>query len=266
MNIIAADDEPFALMSLESAIREALPDCMLSCFDTPEDALAYAKHNRVDLAFLDVEMGDMNGLQLARALKAIYGKTNIVFATGYSQYAVDSYEIDTSDYLLKPVTKEKVEHALAHLRVPVDKKMSARVYAQTFGNFEVYAEGKPLLFGRQKSKELFAYLIDRQGASVTTAEIAAILWEERMYDAALKNQVQVVISDMLKVLREHNIEDIIIKSRNQISVDTAKINCDCYDLLKWNANAVNAFCGEYMTSYSWAEFTAGVLSRKTNIY
>ena len=69
MNIIAVDDERFPLMDLELAIRDALPDGTLSCFDTPEDALEYAGTNRVDLAFLDIEMGGMDGLELAKALK-----------------------------------------------------------------------------------------------------------------------------------------------------------------------------------------------------
>jgi len=265
MNVIAVDDEHFALMGLEMAIRDALPDCTLSSFDMPEDALEYAKANRVDLAFLDVEMGGMNGLELAKALKDVCGKTNIVFATGYSKYAIDSYEVDTSDYLLKPVTKEKIERAMDRLRDPVDNKLTSRVYVQTFGNFEVFKIGKPLIFNRQKSKELFAYLIDRQGTSVTTAEIAAVLWEDKPYDTSIKNQVQVAISDMLKALKEHGVEDIIIKNHNQISVDRAKISCDYYDLLQGNTSAVNAFCGEYMTNYGWAELTTGALSQKTNI-
>ena len=77
MNIIAVDDEHLALKSFERAINKAVPDCVLSCFDAPSKAIIYARDHRLDVAFLDMEMGGMNGLQLAKKLKEIYDKTNI---------------------------------------------------------------------------------------------------------------------------------------------------------------------------------------------
>jgi len=130
---------------------------------------------------------------------------------------------------------------------------------KTFGNFDVFIEGKPLVFGRLKAKEAFAYLIDRKGSFVTIAELASILWEEREYDRSMQNQTQVIISSLMKTLRENGIHDIIIKKRNQIAVNKIKINCDYYDYLNWDIAAVNAYKGEYMTNYSWAEMTAGEL-------
>ena len=90
MNILAVDDERIQLENLEEAIKEAIPDAVVTSFRKPKEALNYAielksKDNRVDLAFLDVEMSVMNGLELARELLDIYNKTNIVFVTGYSQ-------------------------------------------------------------------------------------------------------------------------------------------------------------------------------------
>jgi len=106
MNIIAVDDEQFALELCEQTIRDVLPGCSLSAFVTPSKALSYAEKNRVDIAFLDIEMGGMSGIELAKRLKAIYGKTNIVFVTGYSEYALDSYAVSATDYLLKPLSKK----------------------------------------------------------------------------------------------------------------------------------------------------------------
>ena len=265
MNCIAVDDEILALKGMERVIKKALPDSSLSCFDAPEDALAYAKENRVDVAFLDVEMGGMNGLELAKALKDIDGKTNIVFATGHSQYALDSYSVNASDYLLKPVTEEAVAKAVERLRDPVAIKTDKKVRVQTFGSFAVFVNDAPLSFSRAKAKELFAFLIDRQGAPVTTAEIAATLWEDKPYNASIKNQAQTVISELIKTLTDNGVEDVIVKSWNQVSIDRSKISCDYYDLQHWDLNAVNAYRGEYMTNYSWAEMTTAALSQKTNI-
>jgi two-component SAPR family response regulator len=263
MHIIAVDDEVLTLAGMERIIKEAIPGCTLYCFDTPEDALSHVGENRVDLAFLDIEMGGMNGLELAKAMKDVYGKTNIVFVTGYSEYAVASYEVSASDYLLKPITKEAVENAINRLRSPIGIKSDKTVRVHTFGNFEVFVSNKPLAFSRSQAKQVLAYLIDRQGASVTTAEIAAILWEDREYDTSLKNQTQKVISEMIKTLRDHGVEDIIIKNWNQLSVDKSKIDCDFYEFLNWNTSAVNTYFGEYMAQYSWAEMTCAVLSQRT---
>jgi len=178
---------------------------------------------------------------------------------------VASYEVTASDYLLKPITKEAVENAISRLRSPVEIKTDKKVRVQTFGNFEIFVDGTPLIFSRSRAKELFAYLVDRKGASVTNTEIAAVLWDEKAYDISLKNQTQTTISEMMKTLRDNGIDDVIIKSWNQISVDKSKIDCDFYDFLNCNPSAVNAYCGEYMANYSWAEMTTAVLNQKTNI-
>lgn len=92
MNIIAVDDEKLALRDLTQILELVLPEASVSGFRTPQKALAHAWAVPVDIAFLDVEMKGMNGLELAKQLKDIRGRTNIVFATGFSQYAVDALD------------------------------------------------------------------------------------------------------------------------------------------------------------------------------
>jgi len=270
MNFIAVDDEELTLKGMERIIQQAVPDCALCCFGAPEDALEYAGENRVDIAFLDIEMGGMNGLELAKALKDVYGKTNIIFVTGYSQYAAESYEVNASGYLLKPITTSAVIDAIKRLRDPIvnisdeslEVKTKKKVQVQTFGNFEIFVDKKPLVFNRSKAKELFAYLVDRQGAFASTSEIAAVLWEDREYNRSLQSQIQVVIASMMKTLRDNDVVDVIIKEHNQIAVNKERIKCDYYDFIKWEMSAVNSYYGEYMSNYSWAEMTAGALDMR----
>ena len=99
MNIIAVDDEKLALRDLTQILELVLPEASVSGFRTPQEALAHAWAVPVDIAFLDVEMKGMNGLELAKQLKDIRGRTNIVFATGFSQYAVDAFSVCASDYM-----------------------------------------------------------------------------------------------------------------------------------------------------------------------
>jgi two-component SAPR family response regulator len=114
-----------------------------------------------------------------------------------------------------------------------------------------------LVFEREKAKELLAYLVDRHGASVTTEQIAAVLWENRNYDRSLKNQVTSTVASLKKTLQAVDSGHILVKTWNHLALDTEKVKCDAYDFEKGDMTAVNAFRGEYMINYSWAEFTAG---------
>ena len=136
---------------------------------------------------------------------------------------------------------------------------SGRVMVQTFGNFQVFIDGEPVQFSRSKSKELFAFLIDRRGGGVTNAETAAILFEDKEYNRSVKNQVQTIISQLMEGLRKFGVEDIIVRQWNSLAVDTHKIQCDYFDFLEGRENDMLPFAGEYMINYSWAEYTNGYL-------
>ncbi len=133
---------------------------------------------------------------------------------------------------------------------------------QTFGNFEVFYEGKPVAFSRAKSKELLAYLIDRRGATVTTAEACSVLWEDKEYNFSLQRQFQTIVSDLIKSLKKHKTDHIIRRKRNCLSVDVSGLECDFYKLLAGDKDAKVQYHGEYMSNYSWAELTAGFLMQK----
>ena len=265
MIILAVDDERRALNTLIQAIESAVPDATVAGFGSVKDSLEYARNNKVEVVFLDIKMPEMDGLLYAINIKKIDPKTNIIFVTSFSQYALDAMELHPSGYIMKPATKEKVERELENLRYPVESNSNKRIHVQTFGNFEVFVDGVPLKFISARAKEIFAYLIDRRGSSATPVEIAAVLWEDKPYDKSLRNQIQAAISEMMKTLKGHGLGDVISKSWNQIAVDKTKISCDYYDMLEMVQSAVNAYCGEYMTNYSWAEMTAAALSSKVNM-
>jgi len=272
MNIIAVDDERHALKGLKTAIEEALPDCSLSCFPTSKAALEYAKNNRIDAAFLDIEMPGMSGLQLAKALKDICGKTYVVFVTGYSQYALDAFALRASGYILKPVTVKAVSKEIKYiqstfLQNPPEDKISKiinngtekRLRVQTFGNFEVFVDEKPLIFSRSKTKELFAYLVSRQGALCNNNEIVAVIWEEKDDTSALQSMFRTLVMDLTQTLKSMSMNDILIKQRGFIGIAKDKISCDLYDFCA--GIRINNYFGEFMTQYSWAEFTNMYLDR-----
>ncbi|MCL2801104.1 MAG: response regulator [Treponema sp.] len=253
MKILAIDDNESALKLLVSSIAEAQPSAQIFVFSKPTELLAFAKDNQCDIAFLDIRMWGMNGLELAKELKDYNPKINIIFATAYSEYAAKAFGLYPSGYLLKPVTKEAVEQEIKNLRYQPDQKSSARFYAQTFGNFEVFSYGKALKFDYSKTKELLAYLINRKGAAVNMNELCAVLWENESDSDNLKAYLRKLISDLIGKLKAAGINDIIIKQRNSIAIVSDKIICDSYEFMKGDPACVNAYAGEYMSQYSWAE-------------
>ena len=249
MKILLVDDEELQLMRLESAVKLVVPDAELLKYTNPVEAYDANKDNQIDIAFLDIEMPLINGVQLAKKLKHLNPLINIIFVTAYDSYALEAYKIHASGYVTKPVNEEKIKAEIESLRHPIELKASNRVQVKCFGNFEIFIDGEPVKFKRNKSKELLAYLIDREGASVNTNELNAVLWEED-HKSYLRN----LIADIQQTLKEYDVKDVFIKRHNECSIDPNKIDCDAYEYKKNNPNAVRMYRGEYMIQYSWAFF------------
>jgi len=221
--------------------------------------LQYAENNEVDVAFLDVEMPGMNGLELAGRLRELRPSTNIIFVTGYEKYSLPAFSVRASGFLVKPFTTEDIAAEMKNLRVPVKTKPGRRVYVKCFGSFEVFIDGEPLRFPRQKAKEIFAYLVYKEGAASTIKEIAAAVLEDKK-DGNI--QVQIPINSMVKAFEGCGEKGVLIKRYNSIAVDTEKIDCDYYRCLEGDEKAEMSWAGEFMTSYGWAEHIAGYLDRR----
>lgn len=255
MKILCVDDEPLMLQMLEIAIQEAKPDSEVFAFEDQDELLEEAKKGDCDIAFLDIHMRGMTGVELAKELKKVNPKMNIIFVTGFSEYAGEAMKMHASGYIMKPVTKEKVEEELKDLRFPIIPKENALLKVQCFGNFDVFTpDGKPVHFERSKSKEIFAYLVHRHGSSCTIKEIAAALFEDEPYDKKQQNYIQILISAMMKSLKKIGAEKVVHKSYNSLSVDVNTLDCDYYRFAELDAGSVNAYQNEYMSQYYWADF------------
>ncbi len=261
MNIIIVDDERLVLLNLISQIGEACPQCNIKGFMDSDEALYHIRDNPIDIAFLDIEMPETNGLELAKQIKEIRPKTNIIFVTGYSKYAVDAHRLYVTGYLMKPTSKEEILLAMENLRNPIDTGGS-RVKIRTFGGFEVFVDGKAVIFKRSKSKELLAYLVDRRGVTLTMPQIVAALWDDDDKESKRKNYLRKITAELISTLKEVNASYIVVKGFNTLAVDTSKFDCDYYDFLEWKISGINAYTCEYMPEYSWAEFTLAALERR----
>ena len=264
MHIIAVDDEPLALGLLVRSIRNACPTAQISEFQSGHKALQFVESNRCDVAFLDIHMRGMDGLTLAKKIKELNPKCNLIFVTGYSAYTGDALSMHASGYIIKPVSTDAVRTELENLRHPVTLLPNTLLRIHCFGNFEVFsADGEPVKFSRTKAKELFAYLVYRRGSSCTTRELAAVLFEDTEYSTKQMLYLQKIVSSMMQTLREHNAANVVHKTYNAIALNDETVDCDYYRFLKMDVPSINTYTGEFMTQYSWAEFVTGYLDRIT---
>ncbi|MDD6037306.1 MAG: response regulator [bacterium] len=262
MTVLAVDDEKFALAAIEGLLKAALPEAEILSFRKPSEALAAIREQPCEIAFLDIEMREMDGITLAKRIKRLYPQTNIIFTTGYSEYGTEAFSLHASGYLMKPISLEQIKEELDNLRHPVQMQNKNKIQARTFGNFEVYAGGEPLSFRYNKSKELFAYLIDREGAVCSNKELMSVLWDS---DEPHLSYIQKLRKDLQNVLEEAGCVDVFVNKWGGCGINTDLIDCDYYDWIAGKPYAINAYRGEYMTQYSWAEITHGSLEYEAEI-
>ena len=265
MYVLAVDDERIMLKELTIELGQVFPNADIQGFQDPMEAEQWASDlaqegKSLDYAFLDIRMRGMSGIELARRLKKLHPGTVLIFCTAYTEYAFDAVGMYAKGYLMKPISAKNIVRTLDEMVYDWRKSLDVQnqsFWIKTFGSFEVFVDGKPLVFEREKAKEMLAFLVDRAGATVTTEQLAVVLWEDRPYDKTLKNYVSTVLGSLRRTLHKVGKEDILIKTRNHLSLNPEKIKCDAYDYEKGVMSAVNSFRGEYMVNYSWAEFKTG---------
>lgn len=117
-NIIMVDDSKAILSDGLSVLEEVLPEATITGFIWPNEAIEYAKNNRVTMAILDIELGNASGLDLCRTLLNINPRTNIIFLTAYPDYSLDAWDSLACGFLVKPLTAGSVKKQLLKLRYP----------------------------------------------------------------------------------------------------------------------------------------------------
>jgi two-component system LytT family response regulator len=116
IRVVIADDEPLARQLLARLV-DSQPDLLLvGAAQTGESAWQLIRNTRPDLVFLDIKMPEMNGVELAAALRAQVKSPYVVFVTGYNQYATRAFDLDALDYLVKPIAKDRFRQSVERAR------------------------------------------------------------------------------------------------------------------------------------------------------
>ena len=254
MIAIAVDDEALMLGALTAAIESSQDISTVASFSVCEEALDYVKNNYVDIAFLDINMRGMGGLALAEKILAARPGCKIVFCTGYEEYAIPAFKLHASGYLMKPISADDVQGEIDNIKgVRAQEK---QLTVKCFGDFEVYAKNEKVVFKRLKTKELFAFLVDRKGAGMTARQICAVLFPDDIDDTKNSAYLRQLVMDLKNTLKAVGAENVLCHETPCYRVDTSLLKCDYISYLE---TGKPEFHGEYMTQYSWAEDTCAML-------
>ena len=266
MRAICVDDEPLVLQLVVSLCEELPRLTEVKGFGSAAEALAFLDRQGADLALLDIDMPDMNGIELAMRIKERQPDTAILFLTGYVQYALNAFQVHASGYLLKPIDREKLAAEVAYALKGRPERMPGHLTVKTFGEFDLFVDGKAVSFPRAKAKELLAYLIDRQGGSVTRATVFAALWEDAPYDRSKQKYLDVIIRSLRDTLVSHGVGELLSIQKGTLRIHPELLDCDLYRFMGGDLDAINAYRGEYMNSYSWASINEAWVERKYREY
>ena len=207
MKVILVDDEPIALEVLGAILSTYEDINILRSYTDPIVALKELKELQPDVIFLDIEMGDTNGLEMAQLFLECKSSVEIVFITAYSQYAVDAFELNAMDYLLKPIQKKRLNKTIARLEEKISESsqigsLGNELIVNSFGVFEVTDNmGNPLIWRTQKTKELFAYLWEQNDRHVSKDLIMETIFPDKDLDKATTH-LHTTIYQLRKNLRK----------------------------------------------------------------
>jgi len=252
MNILLVDDEKHNLEDLKACLTALRPDDEVKAFLRGDEALKFSRNMRIDVAFLDINMPVISGIDLAKELKKNQPFVNIIFCTAYSEYMAEAIRLHASGYITKPYEAKDVERELNNLLNPIEQK-KPKVFVRTFGDFDVFFNGVAITFLRAKCKELLAYLVWKKGGIANRQELVAVLFEDEN-EKKTQNYLVHIYGDLVKSLQKYGLEKMLIKGHNQYAVDTNFFKCDYYDYEAGNPEVINAYKGDFMAQYEWAEF------------
>ena len=231
---------------------------IVGMFTAARHAVEYAAKHPVDVAFLDIQLPETNGIVLSRMLRGINPNMITVFISAHERYLHDANEVGGDYYLVKPYTVKGVENMVNQI-MHLSSRLKKDIYVQTFGRFLVTYKGKPLpLTG--KAKEILAYVVAAHGKEISNDEIYQAIWEGRPGDNTSKTVYFNAMGRLKRTLEKAGIEDMLISTKRGQMVDVNIFDCDYYMWLdKSPLRAGSQFEGQFLPEYTWAESILGNL-------
>ena len=248
--VLAKENERESVREMISAYR---PEAELRLFDSGLTALADARKQEADIAVIDTELPELGGLDFGQYLQELYPDVNLIYLSSDKAAGYTALRQHASGILAKPVAEPELVRELEDLRHPSVMKNHKRLFAQTFGNFELFVDGKPIAFKYNRTKELVAVLINNRGAQTSNGEIIASLWEDDGDPEKKASYLSNLRQDLQNTFTKLKLNGLILKQRGSLAIATDRIECDLYDWLEKKQESKSHYLGDYMNQYSWPE-------------
>ncbi|MBP2001397.1 two-component SAPR family response regulator [Paenibacillus shirakamiensis] len=269
LRAIIVDDEELSIKRLRHLLLESGKVELCGTFLNPLEACEFVKANTIDAAFLDISMPEISGMKLSGLLHEIDPAINVVFVTGYDNYAVQAFDMSALDYLLKPVNAERIAKTIGKIKkCKRNEVVKPALTALLFNGMKIYKRDKeiePIKLRSPKTEELFTFLMYK--GTVSRDEIIDTLWHGLEPEKAWKN-LNSTLYYIRKAFNDNSLENCIVAGKNEISINTGSIFCDLYafeQLLKQirlnpdtNKNllgeAISLYTGRFLNgkNYEWA--------------
>ncbi len=224
MKAIIVDDEQLLLNEFRRMLDQYSQLDIVGAYTDPTEVLLEAGKTKPDIAFLDIEMPGLNGIELAERLQDMLPELEIFFITAYNHYATEAFEANALDYILKPVRPERLQKALERLnkkRGERKPKENEPLRIQCFGKFGIYIGEEAVKWTRKKPRELFAYMLQSEGQWVDKFKICDDLWRDSYPEQALAN-LQTAVWAIRRVLKEAGVLGAKIEFANDSYILTLK--------------------------------------------
>ncbi|KGR75188.1 response regulator [Ureibacillus sinduriensis] len=272
--VVLVDDEALALISLEKILEDFPGVIVLGKYNNYEELLAFVEKETIDVVFLDIEIGTSNGLDIAKDILSIQPSIQIVFVTAHSEYAVQAFELNSVDYLLKPISSKRlaktisrINEKIGHRNMDISEARSTPLVIQCLHEFQVFRNHQPIPFKTAKVKELFAYLFTNINTYIHRDILIEHLWPEQEYKKA-KINLHTCISHLRKLFSELGYKDCITFSNQSYSLILKEYECDALTIYEVASNldtvdhtniqllekTIRLYSGDYceLNGYKWA--------------
>jgi two-component SAPR family response regulator len=236
MRVIIVDDEKPSISLLKVIMSKNKYLEIVGEYTVAKEALTGIMQIVPDVVFVDIEMPHMTGIELARAIMQFNCNIQIVFITAFEQYALNAFQVNAVNYILKPITEGTLDITVNRLlrnynnikRNNFQNGKTNRII--TFGDFTVYGSinGERIQWATAKTKELFAYFVLERGKEIDKWKLCDVLYPESTFEKAEHN-LHSTVSRMKASLRESGIENILQCKKGKYKMDLDSFSCDMWE-------------------------------------
>lgn len=276
IHAVLVDDERPALRELEFLLKKHPEIWVTGIFDNPLQALESIRQLKPQVVFLDIFMPQLRGIDAASRILEDSPDTDIVFVTAFDNYAIEAFELNALDYVLKPINEARFNKTIERLlerKTAVRQGSAKKLLINSFGRFRVGMAGKdPIRWRSEKTKELFAFLLQYQGQYVSKEEILNKLWTYEDPDKAIKLLYNGVYY-IRKALKDGGSDSIVTGSGENYCLKLGAAEWDAADFYRLAEDDMieslekmeGLYEGDYLQGedYLWADIER---ERLVNIY